>query len=102
MPLKHLHHSLIRYNQNDQKYVDCLDLKKKIEISSCIGNISLKDGEIFVHAHINLVDHDGNATGGHLMPGAEIFAAEYYIKELKGKDLERVHDPETGLSLWEL
>jgi len=53
-----------------------------------------------VHAHVVLADHDGNCFGGHLMPGAEIFAAEYHIKELTGANLERKDDPETGLSLW--
>ena len=66
----------------------------------CMGNISLKDGEVFVHAHITLADHEGKCHGGHLMPDTNIFAAEYYVQELVGEKLERKHDPETGLSLW--
>ena len=88
------------YKQDAQEYTEAVSLDKKLEITSCIGNISLKDSEIFVHAHITLADHDGKCYGGHLMPGARIFAAEYYIKELKGGELTRKYDPETGLSLW--
>ena len=88
------------YNQNKKKYVDCIKLDKKLEIASCVGNISLMDSSIFVHAHICLADHKGNSYGGHLMPGSTIFAAEYYVKELKGKSLKRKYDPETGLKLW--
>lgn len=88
------------YDQDAKKYVECVSLEKKLEITSCIGNISLKDVEIFVHAHIILADHKGHCYGGHLMPGSIIFAAEYYIKELAGAKLERRYDPETGLSLW--
>lgn len=88
------------YNQDAKKYTDCVSLDKKLEITSCIGNISLLDSEIFVHTHITLADHNGTAYGGHLMPGSKIFAAEYYIKELLGTTLERIHDPETGLNLW--
>ena len=89
------------YKQNDKKYTNCVDLSdKKLEISSCMGNISLMNNEIFVHAHVTLSDHSGVTYGGHLMPGAKIFAAEYYIKELKGATLKRTHDPETGLNLW--
>ena len=90
------------YKQDAKKYVDCASLDKKLEIASCTGNISLLDSEIFVHAHITLADHNGTAYGGHLMPGSTIFAAEYYIKELKGTTLERAHDPETGLKLWKV
>ena len=88
------------YDQQAKKYIECVNLDKKLEIASCIGNISLKDGEIFVHAHITLANHEGRTYGGHLMPGAMIFAAEYHIKELTGAKLERKYDPETGLMLW--
>ena len=88
------------YRQAEKKYADCVNLEKKLEITSCTGNISLKDSEIFVHAHITLADHNGRCYGGHLMLGSRIFAAEYHIKELTGATLERHPDPETGLSLW--
>lgn len=88
------------YDQAGQQYVDCVNLEKKLEITCCTGNISLKDGKPFVHAHITLADLSGQACGGHLMPGTVIFAAEYYIRELCGAELQRRHDPQTGLSLW--
>lgn len=88
------------YEQNEKKYTGCVELNKKLEISSCTGNISIKDGEIFVHAHITLADFDGKAFGGHLMPGTEIFAAEFNIQELIGDDLVRGKDEVTGLPLW--
>ncbi|MFH1776203.1 MAG: DUF296 domain-containing protein [Candidatus Omnitrophota bacterium] len=88
------------YHQDAKKYVECVSLDKKLEITACIGNISLKDAEIFVHAHITAADHQGACYGGHLMPGSIIFVAEYYIKELTGGELYRKNDPETGLSLW--
>jgi uncharacterized protein len=88
------------YNQSKKSYTGCVELKQKLEIASCTGNISIKDGEIFVHAHIVLADYKGKAYGGHLMPGTSIFAAEYYITELLGKKLHRVKDPSTGLPLW--
>jgi len=88
------------YDQENQKYTSCVELDKKLEITSCTGNISLMDNEVFIHAHITLADHKGECFGGHLMPGSVIFAAEYYIKELKGRELKRVKDTKTGLSLW--
>ncbi|RKY34808.1 MAG: DNA-binding protein [Candidatus Omnitrophota bacterium] len=88
------------YNQDEKKYVECVAIDEKLEITSCVGNVSLKDSEIFVHAHITLANHRGHCYGGHLMPGASIFAAEYSIRELTGGALHRKYDPETGLNLW--
>ena len=31
------------YNQNEKRYIDCINLNKKLEISSCMGNISLNN-----------------------------------------------------------
>jgi len=90
------------YNQAKRSYTGCVKFRRKLEIASCAGNISLKDGEIFVHLHIVLAGLDGKAFGGHLMPGTEVFAAEYFIMELAGKKLHRVKDPSTGLPLWSL
>ena len=91
------------YKQDIKKYADCIRLDKKMEIISCNGNISIKDHEAFVHAHISVSDHDGKVFGGHLMNGTEIFAAEFYIEELFGQDLVRGKgDQETGLPLWDV
>jgi len=89
------------YDQEKKAYTGCVELDKKLEISSCMGNVSIKDGEIMVHAHITLADMDGRAFGGHLMPGTEIFAAEFFIQELIGAELVRGKDGKTGLPLWQ-
>lgn len=71
------------------------------EIVSLVGNVSLKDGEPFVHAHLAVADADGHTRGGHLVEGCVVFAGEYVIQELKVSDpLERTHDEPTGLALW--
>ena len=89
------------YDQKSQKYVTCVDLSNKtLEIVSGMGNVSLNNGQPFVHLHVTFADHDGNCYGGHLMPGAEIFAAEYFLRELIGEKLERSLDQVTGLMLW--
>lgn len=88
------------YDQTAKKYTDCVRLDKKLEITACIGNISLKDGTIFPHAHITLADFEGRAFGGHLMPGTTVFAAEFYVQELLGAELIREREEKTGLPLW--
>jgi len=88
------------YDQKKHEY-SALSLEAPHEIASCIGNISLKEGQPFVHAHAVLADEGGNTKAGHLME-ATVFAAEIYLQELVGPDLVREHDEVTGLSLWKM
>ena len=46
-----------------------VELEGPLEVLSCVGNISLKDGFPFAHAHMALADTKGRAYGGHVMPG---------------------------------
>ncbi len=87
------------YDQDTHEYLETV-FEEPLEISSCLGNISLKEGEIFVHAHVTLAARDGRTIGGHLAAGTKIFAAECLIEELTGEELERLPDQATGLSLW--
>jgi len=87
------------YDQEARVYRE-RELPGPREICSCLGNISLKDGEIFAHLHVVLADGEGGTSGGHLCPGSIIFAAECRIEELRGRRLERGYDEATGLSLW--
>jgi len=66
-----------------------------------VGNVSLKDGEPFVHAHAVLSDEKGNTRAGHLLEGI-VFAAEVHLSQLEGPKLERKYDEVTGLSLWDI
>ena len=70
-----------------------------VEIASCTGNISLLEGEPFVHAHAVLADSSGTVLAGHLVRGT-IFAAELFVQELAEADLHRSWDKQTGLKLW--
>jgi len=89
------------YNRNTKRYTECVTLDRKLEIASCIGNVSLRGSELSVHAHIIMSDLTGRCCGGHLMYGSSALATEYFLRELKGGELERKHDPETGLNLWD-
>ena len=90
------------YKQDEQAYVESVSLDKKLEIVSCTGNISLKDGKPVVHAHAAFADLEGRMYGGHLLPGAAVFAGEFYIEELTGGELRREKDGPTGLPLWKM
>ena len=87
------------YDQEKHEYQE-ITLDSPHEIASCVGNVSVKDGRPFVHAHAVLADKNGNTKAGHLLEGI-VFAAEVHLRELKGANLERKYDKVTGLSLWE-
>ncbi len=87
------------YDQKERIYIE-EQIDEPAEILSCIGNVSEKNGEIFVHAHITLGLKDGSVKGGHLIEGTKIFACELYGAVLEGEQLERCFDDVTGLTLW--
>jgi predicted DNA-binding protein with PD1-like motif len=88
------------YDQKNHEYRE-IKIDSPHEIASCTGNISLKEGEPFVHVHAVLADEGGNTKAGHLLE-AIIFAAEVHLRQLRGAKLERKHDEVTGLSLWKV
>jgi predicted DNA-binding protein with PD1-like motif len=88
------------YDQKNHEYRE-LKIDSPHEMASCIGNVSLKDGEPFIHAHVVLADETGNTKAGHLVEGV-VFAAEVHLRQLEGPRLERKYDEVTGLSLWNM
>ena len=57
---------------------------KTHELISCMGNITLKDGEPFIHAHITFGDHDMNVKGGHVFAMTVAVVGEFYIRNFDG------------------
>jgi predicted DNA-binding protein with PD1-like motif len=89
------------YDQKQMVYVTS-KLDQHLEIASCSGNISQKEGKPFVHAHAVLTDAQGNAMGGHLFSDTIVFSAEIHILSFSGITLDREYDHQTGLMLWNL
>jgi uncharacterized protein len=87
------------YDQKQKKY-EYFEINRHLEILNLTGNISMKDGKPFVHAHVTLADEKGRAFGGHLIPGTSIFACEAIIQAFDGPQLHRKTEPVTGLPLW--
>jgi predicted DNA-binding protein with PD1-like motif len=77
-----------------------LDFDQDLEILALVGNVSLRDGQPMVHAHLTLGDAQGRAFGGHLAPGTRVFACEFAVEVLEGAEFHRGHDEATRLPLW--
>jgi hypothetical protein len=87
------------YNTETREYVN-KEVSGQFEIAACSGNVSEKDGEIFVHAHVILSGADYQCLAGHLQPGTTIFAAELHGIPVPGSVPVRTFDEPTGLALW--
>jgi predicted DNA-binding protein with PD1-like motif len=90
----------LSYYDQKKKVYKPITFKKHLEILNCTGNVSLKDGNPFVHMHATFADNKGTVFGGHLTPGTLVFACELTIEELEGKALDRNMDEKSGLNLW--
>jgi uncharacterized protein len=58
-----------------------INVDQKCELVSLIGNITLRNGKPFVHAHMVVSLSDGSARGGHLLDAHVSPFAEIYIVE---------------------
>ena len=67
------------------------------ELTSYQANIILKDGEPFIHAHINISDHAMVVKGGHLFE-AEVAAVGEFVLRKINTDGRRELDDHIGLA----
>lgn len=89
------------FDQDEKEYTyNTYAYDESMEIVSCSGNVSVKDGKPFCHMHIVASDKKGKCVGGHLAAGTSIYAAEVVIQEILGEDLVRELDDTTKLTLW--
>ena len=94
-----------------KKYVDkCFS--EQMEITNLTGNISSKDGEVYLHLHITASRRDYSCVGGHLLSARINGACELFVEDFgawpapsadsPGTILPRRFDPDTGLNLYDL
>ncbi|HCF70263.1 MAG TPA: DNA-binding protein [Syntrophomonas sp.] len=78
-----------------------MELTGDHEITNLSGNISTKDGNVYLHIHATLVDAKFKATGGHLNSAVISGACELFIQALDGEG-NRIYDSELGLNVFQL
>ena len=69
------------------------------ELTSLIGNITIKEDKPFAHTHITFSDTDYHVFGGHLFD-AKITAAGEFIMHINKNDITREMNKDIGLPLW--
>jgi len=79
---------------------ETIEINEPLEIVSCMGDISVKEGKVFAHAHAAVSDEKGRVVGGHVMPGCIVgVTGELVLVETVGIKLLRKFDKKTKLSL---
>ena len=68
------------------------------EITSLVGNVTRKDGEVYLHIHINFGDEEGLVKGGHLVKSKISATSEIILRKIDG-EVGRKLDEEIGLNL---
>jgi predicted DNA-binding protein with PD1-like motif len=69
------------------------------DLVGCSGNVSPQGDSFRIRAYAVLSDAQGRVSAGELL-AAQIFVAEVFLQELRGKPQVREQDSETGLWLW--
>jgi hypothetical protein len=85
------------YNLEEKKY-DTKIFLERLEIVNIIGDISLKDGKPFMHAHGTFARPSFEIIGGHIMSCVISGTCEIGLWKLDGK-VGRKYDELTGLHL---
>jgi len=69
------------------------------ELTSLLGNLTMKEGSQFAHTHITFSNTDYNVFGGHLFD-AKITAAGEFLMVKNEFPLHRKFNKDIGLALW--
>ena len=72
-----------------------------LEIVGLTGNVTTKEGKVYLHLHAALADETGRVVGGHLNEARVSATCEIFIRRLEG-EVERVLDPSIGLNVLDL
>ena len=73
---------------------------EQMEIANLTGNVSEKDGQVYLHLHITLGRKDYSALAGHLLDARICGACELFVRPLPGV-VGRRFSPEIGINLYE-
>ena len=85
------------FNVNTKEY-NTKVFEGMFEITSLVGNSTRKDGEVYLHVHINIGDENGMVRGGHLVRSVISATSEIIVRKIDG-EVGRKLSEEIGLNL---
>lgn len=87
------------FNVNTKEY-NTKTFEGMFEITSLVGNATRKEGNVYLHVHINFGDEEGNVKGGHLVQARISATSEIIVRKIEGQVGRKLSD-EIGLNLLE-
>ena len=84
------------YDLPNKEYIK-REYSEILELLSLEGNVALKDGEPFIHAHVVLSDHNMQTLGGHLFETTVGVAGEFFLTQFNGNAYRELK-PDIGLA----
>ena len=87
-------------NPTTMKYVDNT-FEEQMELTNITGNISQKDGQVYLHVHVTASRADYSCIGGHLLDAFISGACELVVEDFGATHIGRRPDPATGINLYE-
>lgn len=94
-------HVVIGLYDVDEKQYHRHTFDEPMEITSLLGSISTKEGEPYLHLHINLCRADMSVIGGHLNECRVSVTCEMLVRKLEGRVERKLDEAVTGLNLYE-
>jgi predicted DNA-binding protein with PD1-like motif len=75
---------------------------KPMEVLGITGNVSLKNGEVFLHLHGSFSDKDFKTVGGHVKNLEVAGTLEIFLHDWFADPISRKIDQDTGLNLLDI
>jgi uncharacterized protein len=91
---------LAYWNATTREY-EAHEVEEQLEVVSLVGNVTLRDGEPFLHWHISLGRHDLTLFGGHFLDAVVHPNLEVWL-QLEPAEVARRVEPDSGLALMDL
>ena len=88
------------YNVGKKEYHKT-EFNGPMEITALTGNASRKDGEVYLHIHINLCNEQMRLLGGHLNECRISATCELFVRSIPGQVNRRFDADGVGLNLYE-
>ena len=76
------------------------ELEGAMEITSLLGNVTRKDGAVYLHLHINLCDKNMQIIGGHLNECRIGATGEIIVRTIPGQVGRLLDEEVKGLNLF--
>jgi uncharacterized protein len=88
----------LAFFDRESKEYEKIPVHDQVEVLTLAGNVALHKGEHKIHAHVVIGKRDGTTLGGHVLE-AHVWPTLELIVQESPHQLQRRHDPETGLPL---